>query len=463
VPTSQPSTLTRREQEVATLVAQGLTNRQIAQHLFISERTAEHHVEQIRSKLGFHSRAQIAAWIAGQPASEGTPPAPPKVTSQASAPSPKQAAGARPARRLRWPIVAAAGGLAAGLLAVLVFLATQPGEPAMTITTVAGTGRSTFSPDGSVATATDLTRPLALAVDAGGSLYFIDGNRVRMITGQGRITTIAGTGDRGDRGDGGSARVAHLNSPQALAIDPDGNVFIADTGNNRVRKVSASGDISTVAGTGDAGYFGDGGQAVKARLNSPAGLALGFGGALFIADTMNHRVRQVAANGVITTVAGTGTAGYSFEGVPALAAPLNLPEALAFDSEGHLYVADVGNRRVREIDLSGAIRTVAGTGRQGFSGDRGPGSAAKVNLATEGYGGGNLYVADTGNQRIRKVDLRGNISSVAGTGRIGYSGDGGPPSAAILSLPLSVAVDVQGTLYLADSGNNRIRKIARGR
>jgi sugar lactone lactonase YvrE len=339
----------------------------------------------------------------------------------------------------------------------------------MTIVTVAGTSRSTFSADGRPAKATDLIHPSAVAVDPNGTLYFIDGNRVRIITGQGMIKTIAGTGDSGDTGDGGQAPSAQLNSPQALAVDPEGDVFIADTGNNRVREVDIRGKIFTVAGTGDAGYSGDGGQAALARLSSPTGLAVGFARSLFIADTLNHRVRKVAADGVISTVAGTGTAAYSFEGGPATAAPLNLPQALAFDSEGNLYIDDVGNGRVRKVDLSGEITTVAGTNVRGFSGDGHPGSAAELNLASEGFRGGqavavdsegNLYIADAGNERIRKVDLHGTISSVAGTGRAGYSGDAGPPLAATLNFPLSVAVDAQGILYVADSENNVIREIA---
>ncbi|HVS06296.1 MAG TPA: hypothetical protein VHK65_09055 [Candidatus Dormibacteraeota bacterium] len=339
----------------------------------------------------------------------------------------------------------------------------------MTIVTVAGTGRSTFSADGRPATATDLVRPAAMAVAPNGTLYFIDGNRVRKITGRDTVQTIAGTGDSGDGGDGGPALSAQLNSPKALAIDPDGDVFIADTGNNRVREVDPKGKIFTVAGTGDAGYSGDGERAVRARLNAPTGLAVGFSGSVFIADTLNHRVRMVTSEGVISTVAGTGTAAYTFEGGPATAAPLDLPEALAFDSEGYLYIEDVGNDRVRKVDLAGEIVTVAGTGVPGSSGDGQSASAAELSLTSQGLGSGqalavdsqgNLYIADAGNERIREVDLRGTISSLAGTGRAGYSADGSAPLQATLNDPLSVAVDAQGVVYIADSENNLIREIA---
>ena len=413
MPSRQESTLTRREQEVAALVAQGLTNRQIAERLFISERTAEHHVEQIRSKLGFHSRAQVAAWIVGSP----PPLATPAVVEAAPAAEPSSVqqptTAMKQARRSRWAIAVLAVLLVAAGLAALAFAVNRKGGPSMVIVTVAGTGRSMFSPDGRLATATDLIHPSAVAVDANGTLYFIDGNRVRMITRQGKV--------------------------------------------------------KTVAGTGDAGYFGDGGPAVSARLNSPAGVAVGFGRTLFIADTLNQRVRQVAANGVITTVAGTGTAAYTFDGVPATAAPLNFPEALAFDSEGNLYIDDTANGRVRKVDLSGSIATVAGTDVQTFSGDTGPAVGAELKLVTDGFGGGqalavdtvgNLYIADASSEKIRKVDLRGNISTVAGTGRAGYSGNGQAPTEASLNLPVSVAVDAQGVLYLADSANNLIREIA---
>lgn len=463
VPSRQESTLTRREQEVATLVAEGLTNRQIAERLFISERTAEHHVEQIRSKLGFHSRAQIAAWVVGSLSSRATPSAIAAAPDEASPAGPP--AKAHTARRSRWAIATLVALLATSGLAALGFIATMNAGRAVTVATVAGTGRSAFSPDGQSARASDLNHPSAVAVDANGTLYFIDGNRIRMITSLRTIKTVAGTGDPGDAGDGGPAPLAQLNSPQALTIDPNGDIFVADTGNNRVRKVS-SGKIFTVAGTGEAGYSGDGGQAVHARLNAPTGLAAGFGGSLYVADTRNNVVREVTASGVINTVAGTGAAAYASDGVPATATPLNSPEALAFDSKGNLYIDDVGNGRVRRVDLSASITTVAGTGVQGFSGDGQRAAAAALNLASQGGQAlavdseGNLYIADANNERIRKVDLHRDISTVAGAGQAGYSGDGGPPLAASFNLPLSVAVDARGILYIADSGNNLIREIA---
>lgn len=461
----QESTLTRREREVAALVAEGLTNRQIAKRLFISERTAEHHVEQIRSKLGFHSRAQVAAWVVGSMAPQMTPDLAAPHLRAAEAWRSRLLAATQLARRSRWVMAVPVVILVAAGFAALVFSAARTGGPLTMIATAAGTGRATFSADGQAATRTDLIHPSAVVVDSNGAVYFIDGNRVRMITARGTVKSVAGNGDSGPGGDGGQATSAQLNSPQALAIDADGDVFIADTGNNRVRKVDATGKIFTVAGTGDAGYAGDRGPAVQAQLNSPAGLALGFGGRLFIADTRNNVVRQVADDGTITTEAGTGAAAYASDGVPAIATPLNVPTALAFDSEGNLYIDDVGNNRVRKVDLSGVITTVAGSGVAGSSGDGHPAASAELNLASEGQAlavdsEGNLYIADAGNQRIRKVDLQGNISSVAGTGAKGYSGDKGPPSEATFNLPLSVAVDAEGILFIADTDNNVIREIA---
>jgi sugar lactone lactonase YvrE len=373
-------------------------------------------------------------------------------------------AAAHLARRRRWTIAAPVALLVTAGLGAMAFWATRPGGQ-LTIVTVAGTGQATFSPDGRPAKTTDLIHPSAVVVDQNGTLYFIDGNRVRMITAQGTIKTIAGTGDSGDAGDGGQALSAQLNSPQALAIDPHGDVFIADTGNNRVREIDSTGKIFTVAGSGDAGYSGDTGEAVRARLNSPTGLAVGFGGSLYIADTRNNVIREVAGN-LISTVAGTGAPAYASDGVPATATPLNSPEALAFDSEGNLYIDDVGNGRVRRVDLFGAMTTIAGTGMQGFSGDGHRASTADLSLTTEGGQAlavdseGNLYIADAGNERIRKVDLHHNINTVAGTSRSGYSGDGSSPRAASFNRPLSVAVDARGIQYIADSGNNRIREIA---
>jgi sugar lactone lactonase YvrE len=268
----------------------------------------------------------------------------------------------------------------------------------------------------------------------------------------GVITTFAGTGTAGSGGDGGLAVQAQLNLPQGLAIDSAGNVYISDTLNNRVRKVGANGAISTVAGTGESGYSGDGKPGREARLNLPTGLAIGFGDTLFIADTGNNVIRQLGPDGTIHTVAGTGAAGYRGEAGQAVDAVLHAPGGLAFDSEGNLYIADTLNQRVRRVDVTGQIETVAGTGVAGYVGDGHPGTIAELNLATnplEGIGQGlavdsrgNVFVADALNGRVRRIDVRGVISTIA-----------------LMKTPLGVAVDVQGLVYVADAGDNRVRRV----
>ena len=327
-----------------------------------------------------------------------------------------------------------------------------------TITTIAGTGTAGFVGDGGQATSAQLNHPRGIAVDSQGKVYFADENnqRVREVNG-GLITTIAGTGTAGYSGDGGQATSAQLHNPIGVAVDSQGNVYVADTLGNRVRKVSG-GIISTVAGTGTAGYTGDGGQATSAQLNNPYGVAVDSQGNVYIADTLNNRVRKVSG-GIISTVAGTGTAGYSGDGGQATSAQLNQPMAAAVDGQGNLYIADYVNQRIRKVS-GGLITTVAGTGTAGFSGDGGQATSAQLNspFSVAVDAGGNLYIADYSNQRIRRVS-GGIITTVAGTGTAGFSGDGGQAASAQLSGPLGVAADAQGSVYLGDANNQRVRKI----
>jgi hypothetical protein len=309
-----------------------------------------------------------------------------------------------------------------------------------TINTVAGVGMGGYSGDGGAAWMAQLNSPFGVAVDSGGNLYIADtlNHRVRKVDASGNISTVAGNGTDGYSGDGGAAASAQLNKPFGVAVDSGGNLYIADTFNHRVRKVDASGNISTVAGNGTAGYSGDGGAAASAPLNKPYGVAVDSGGNLYIADTFNHRIRKVDASGNISTVAGTGTAGNPGEGEFATSANIKYPYGVAVDSGGNLfYVADDGSSRVRKVDASGKISTVAGNGTAGYSGDGGAAASAKLYLP---YGvavdsGGNLYIADTLNHRVRKVDASGNINTVAGNGTGGYSGDGGAAASAQLNLP----------------------------
>ncbi len=335
------------------------------------------------------------------------------------------------------------------------------------ITTVAG--GSTYSGDGYVASMATLLHPLFIAIDSQGNLYISDyeDNRIRKVSAiTGIITSIAGTGDAGYWGDNGPAAAARLNCPNGVAVDTEGNLLVADSANARIRKIAANtGIITTIAGTGSHGFSGDNGPATAAKLSSPSGVAVDYANNIFINDLSNGRIRKVdATKGIITTVAGTGENGYSGDGGPATAARLLYPQGIALDSIGNLLISDQGNYRIRKVTAaSGIITTVAGNGLWGFSGDNGPATAARVNT-TAGIAvdsSDNILIADTSNQRIRKVTaLTGIITTVAGTGEKGYSGDGIPAISAKLNFPSGVAADSAGNLLLVDAANNRVRKVA---
>ena|GEM_PF-282085 len=343
---------------------------------------------------------------------------------------------------------------------------------AQSILTVAGGGTD----DGRPATVAGLYFPVGVALDAGGNLYiadFYDCRIRKMAAGSGIISTVAGNGSQGFSGDSGAATAAGLNLPSGMVPDSVGNLYIADTYNQRIRKVAAgSGIISTVAGSGSTGFTtggfsGDGGAATAAGLSSPSGVALDSAGNLYIADSGNGRVRKVAAgSGIITTVAGNGSQGFSGDGGPATAAGLFGPSGVTLDSAGNLYIVDQYNLRIRKVAAgSGIITTAAGNGSRGFSGDGGAATAA-------GFAGpsgvaldfaGNLYIADGSDNRVRKVAAgNGIISTVAGNGSQGSSGDGGAAMAAGLNYPGGVVLDSAGILYIADTSNNRIRKVTAG-
>ncbi len=342
--------------------------------------------------------------------------------------------------------------------------------PGGTITTFAGTGGTGFSGDGGLATSATIYSPQDVAVDTSGNVYIADhfNNRIRKVAiNTGIITTVAGSGTQAFGGDGGQATAAQLNRPTGVAVDTSGNIYIADQSNHRVRKVTvATGVISTVAGTGTAGYDGDGGTAPAAKLNNPFGVAVDGAGNLFIGDTYNHRVRKVTAGtGIITTVAGTGTAGFDVENGLGTVARLYYPAHVAVDSIGDVYIADQYNQRVRKLAAAtGLITTVAGCGDSGFGGDDGQAPAAQLNYP-EGVAvapGGTLYITDTLGHRVRKVTAPSAallMLTVAGTGTPAYDGDGGPAVAAKLMYPEGVAVDASGNIYIADTSNHRIRKV----
>jgi trimeric autotransporter adhesin len=330
-------------------------------------------------------------------------------------------------------------------------------SPGGIITTVAGGGTAGLG-DGGQATGAEV-QPWGVAVDSAGNLFIAEylGRRIRKVSPNGTITTVAG-GGTADLGDGGPATKAQLGRPGAVAVDGEGNLFIAD---ERIRKVSSSGIITTVAGNGrDACCFsGDGGPATAAQVQ-PSGVALDGARNLFVAG--DNRIRKVSPEGIITTVVGNGTSGFSGDGGPAISAQLNSPRAMAVDSAGNLFIADGGNQRIRKVSPSGIITTVAGNGTQGYFGDGGPATSAQLvagSLAVDSAS--NLYIA-AGN--VRKISPAGIISSVAGSGAACDEdscpplGDGGPATSASM-YATSVAVDGVGNLIIADVGNSRIRKV----
>lgn len=323
---------------------------------------------------------------------------------------------------------------------------------------------------GQLAARARLTSPAGVAVDPGGALYIADtgAHRIYRLDAGGRLELVAGTGKRGFSGDGGPALRGAIAAPRDLAFDRQGNLYFTDSYNHRVRRVSAEGVITTVAGTGRAGYSGDGGPAIQAALNNPQGVAVDRGGSVLVADTFNHVIRKVDAAGVITTIAGTMPPGFGGDGGPATKALLSIPHAVDVAPDGTIYLTDSGNSRIRAIDAAGTIRTVVGSGPQaglfsaGFKGDGGPATQAQifsaVDLAFDA--GGRLYVSDSGNNRIRLVE-DGVVRTIAGTGKAGFSGDGGPAAKAEINTPQKLAVGGSGEIYFADQANQRIRKIDR--
>ncbi|MDA1096340.1 MAG: hypothetical protein O3B84_03685 [Chloroflexi bacterium] len=355
------------------------------------------------------------------------------------------------------------------------------------ITTIAGSGVRAFSGDGGPAIDASLNDPFGLALDRAGNLFISDSaeHRVRMVDAStGIITTIAGDGTAGFSGDGGPAIAAGVRSPHGLALDGAGNLFVASTYGDRVRRVDAStGIITTVAGDGSHDFFGDGGPAIARGLRYPTGIAVDGAGNLFIADSDNERIRRVDAfTGLMTTVAGHGrpglngdgghgTVGFSGDGGSATDASLNSPNGLALDATGNLFIADTANYRVRRVDAStGIITTVAGNGTPDFFGDGGPATdavlSAPYDVAVDEAG--NAFIADTGNDRIRRVDAAtGVITTVAGSGarllpgnqiEI-FSGDGGLATRAAVGRPDSIAVDAAGNLFVAQPIVRRVRRV----
>ena len=335
------------------------------------------------------------------------------------------------------------------------------------ITTVAGNGTPGPAGDGGLATQAQLDRPRDTDVGPDGSIYIADtfNHVIRRVAPDGTITRFAGSGVAGYGGDNGPATSAMLTWPHDVSVDQvTGEVYIADSNNNRVRKVDTAGTITTVAGNGRVGLVGDGKLATTARLNKPKSVAVADG-RLYIADGLNDAIRVVdLSTGIITRLAGTGVAGFSGDGGPATEAMLNVPQRIAIGPRGGVYVADSLNNRIRKISVNGVINTIAGTGVAGFSGDGGDALLAQIKgpkgIVVNPYASV-VYFSDSENNRVRQIDTRtGVISTIAGRARKGITGDGGPAGAAYLSNPRGLALDPWGRLLVADKGNSKIRVIS---
>jgi sugar lactone lactonase YvrE len=379
-------------------------------------------------------------------------------------------------RNLTWkiaifPLVA----IAATALLELVLGGTHvtPGVGAISAEATAPAGSALPPPEATAPTA-QFRAPAGLAV-RGNTIYISDVATNTIWSRDldtGAESLIAGSLGAGYSGDGGPAGDAQLTGPRGLAVDAAGNLFIADSGNHAVRKIAANGIITTVVGDGNRGFSGDGGSAKRARLNTPTAVAIDSKGNLYIADTLNHRIRRVNRAGNIVTVAGngavssvghgTGGFGFSGDGGPAVSAQLSIPEGVTVDARGNLYIADTGNDRIRMVSTRGIIRTLAGTGKNVFGGNGGP--AVRANLyAPVGIAigpDGNVYFSERYQNTIRMITTRGLIVAVAGRGGArGDAGDGGRATKAKLNDPQAIAFDGGGRLYVADTGNRRVRVV----
>lgn len=320
--------------------------------------------------------------------------------------------------------------------------------------------------NGIQATTAPLALPAGIAFDAAGNLYIADlnDNIIRKIDLAGIIATVAGDGEQGFSGDGGAATNAELDSPAGVAVDANGNLYIADTHNHCVREVSG-GNITTIAGTGVAGFSGDGGAATAAMLNQPTAVAVGADGSLYVADTDNHRIRKVvfgSSGTTITTIAGNGEQFFSGDGGAAMVAGLDSPNGIAVDAAGNIYIGDTHNQRVRVVDTAGVISTLAGNGSKTYAGDGAAATSASLarprGLSVDALG--NIYVADSDNNRIRLIAKTGTIMTLAGNGSQGFTGDGGAAVNATLDTPRATAVAATGVVALADTNNQRVREVS---
>jgi len=338
--------------------------------------------------------------------------------------------------------------------------------PAGVISTFAG--QNTLFDEGYPGVNSEFTNIQNMASDVSGNIYIPDffNNRVRKLNAlTGIITTVAGDGvaelESGFTGDGGPATTANLVGPSAVTLDAAGNLYICEQSMQRIRKVNASGIITTIAGNDTMGYVGSGIPATSAEFAYPTGIAVDAAGNVYICDNNNQRIRKINTSGIITTIAGDGVAGGSGDGGAATDARLSYPDDVAVDAGGNVYITDQGNNSIRMVDTTGVITTIAGIGTAGYSGDAGPAAAAQLYdpLGIKVDQSGNIIFADAGNNAVRVINSEGIINTIAGVGSPGFSGDGGPAVSAQLNYPFGVAEDLSGNVYIADNGNYRVRKV----
>ncbi len=335
---------------------------------------------------------------------------------------------------------------------------------AQVITTFAGNGSASTTGDGGLATAASFNNPGGAFYDRYGNVYVVEltGNVIRKIDLSNIVHPFAGTGSAGFSGDGGPATAARFNNIIDIIADLSGNLYITDNGNQRIRKIDTFGIITTYAGNGSIGYTGDGGPSTACTINYPSRFGIDASGNLYFADAGNNVIRKINTSGIITTVAGMGAAGFSGDGGAATAAKLSSPLGVTFDGNGNMYIADASNHRIRKVNNAGIISTFAGTGSVGYTGDGGPATAATLDYPSGVAADAtcNIYFTDWHGQTVRKINASGTITKVVGTGTPGFSGDGGTALAAEINGPNNLTFDPAGNLYIPEFYNNRIRKVA---
>jgi hypothetical protein len=339
----------------------------------------------------------------------------------------------------------------------------QDNSSAQTVYTFAGNGVTGYTDGSGSPTAAEFNHPWGITLDSHGNLFISDhvNSAVRKISASGIISTDVGTTTTGYYGDGGPASAANLSRPAGIAVDAAGNLYIADAGDHRIRKVGTDGIITTIAGTGVMGYSGDSGLASAATFHNPTGITIDAANNLYVADSGNHAVRKITSAGIISTIAGIGLPGYAGDGAPATAASMAGPMGVAFDQAGNLFITECVNNVIRKISPSGIISTFAGNNTAGFSGDDGPAIDAQFygpnSIAFDKLG--NMYISDEWNHRIRKINNAGIITTYAGMGGASYNGDGGPAMYAQFFRPMGLAIDDSNNVYIADYINSVIRVV----